>query len=148
MSLKKKGKYLGENNPNYGKEVSLETIEKIRQKALGRKTSEEAKQKLSKSSKKMWEDRREELYKRIFTEEFRKKLSEKAKGRKIPEETRRKMSENSAKNKSKLVLNLETGIYYDSIKEASKATIWAESTLRGMLNPNSKQPNRTNFIKV
>lgn len=39
----------GENNPNYGKHLSDETKEKIRQSRLGTKSSEQTKQKLSES---------------------------------------------------------------------------------------------------
>jgi len=37
MSDAKKGKYIGSNNPFYGKQHSPETIEKIRKKSLGKK---------------------------------------------------------------------------------------------------------------
>lgn len=47
-----KGKYVGENNPNFGKKHTEEHKEKIRQSMLGRKNSEEAKIKMSDSSKK------------------------------------------------------------------------------------------------
>lgn len=47
---------------------------------------------------------------------------------------------------SKIVLNLETGIFYDSIKEACKTTYFSYDYFKSMLNGNSK--NKTNFIQV
>jgi group I intron endonuclease len=58
-------------------------------------------------------------------------------GRKHTEEHRRKVSENNAKNNSKLVLNTETGIYYDSIKDAAIAHGIIHSTLKNRVNGSS-----------
>ncbi len=48
--------------------------------------------------------------------------------------------------RSKLVLNLVTGIYYDSVKDASEATGLPYPTLCSCLN--GTNPNKTNFIMV
>ena len=65
-------------------------------------------------------------------------------GKKCSEETRKKMSENS-KN-SKIILNTQTGVFYDSIKDAGKSININYSTLRYYLQNNCK--NKTPFILV
>lgn len=59
--------------------------------------------------------------------------------------TIRKIS-NAKKGKGKLVLNLETGIYYDSATEASYTLNMNRSTLMGYLN--NCRPNKSPFIYV
>lgn len=147
MSLLATGRE-GMNNPMFGKTHSEYTKRLISKKAQGRTVSDEVKKKLKESSKKMWAERYDELYNRIFTTEFREKIKQANLGRVINKEVREKMSKNSAKNKSKLVLDLQTGIYYDSIKDASLTTNYAESTVRCMLNSKSKRRNRTSFVLV
>lgn len=44
------------------------------------------------------------------------------------------------------VLNIETGIYYDSILEASQAANMKYSTFRAMLN--GRAPNKTNYVQL
>jgi hypothetical protein len=51
MSSKMKGKYIGENNPMYGKSHKEETKRKIKNKATGRIVSDETKKKMSQSQK-------------------------------------------------------------------------------------------------
>jgi hypothetical protein len=46
----------------------------------------------------------------------------------------------------KLVINLETGIFYDSITEAAKTTIYRKEALTSMLNGSRK--NITSFITI
>lgn len=53
-----------------------------------------------------------------------------------------------SKNRSKLVLNLETGIYYDNAKEACETTNYNPLTFVNMLNPKNKHTNKTQFIYV
>lgn len=79
-----------------------------------------------------------------MSDESRRKMSESHKGKKLTEEHRRKFSQ----GKSKLVLNMETGIYYSSITEASKSTIYSSGHLKNMLNPNDSKRNRTNLVTV
>lgn len=55
-------------------------------------------------------------------------------------------SQKALETHSKKVLNLETGIYYDSAKEASKTTNIGYSLFRTMLN--GRSPNKTCFIYV
>lgn len=111
MSELRKGTNKGENNPMYGRHHTKETRKKIsdkvnewykthesafknrkhteetkerlRQLQTGKKASEETRQKLSESSKKMWKNNREELLiknkenglkRRIYTEDKRKEI--------------------------------------------------------------------------
>jgi hypothetical protein len=53
---------------------------------------------------------------------------------------------NSPAPNKKLVVNLETGIFYDSITEASKTTIYRKEALTSMLNGSRK--NLTSFITI
>jgi len=46
----------------------------------------------------------------------------------------------------KLVLNLDTGIFYTSVREACNTTIWKYNYFKSMLNPKSKDTNKTSFI--
>ncbi|MBL7084335.1 MAG: hypothetical protein ISS41_12000 [Candidatus Aminicenantes bacterium] len=88
-SLAKRGK----NHPNWGKHLSKETREKIRQANLGRKYNEETKRKISKANKgkATWNKgkacpqlsgKNNGNYGKKFSEEHRKKLSESHKGKK------------------------------------------------------------------
>ncbi len=67
----------------------------------------------------------------------------------VTEDTRRKAllwhlsDENTIK---KLVLNLETGIFYNSLKEACKTTNYKYDYFKDMLNPKSKSKNKTSFV--
>jgi hypothetical protein len=109
--------------------------------------SDETKLKLSESTKKLWED-----------ESYNKHMSESHKGQ-IPwnkglnmwsEENKEKISgENNhcygkKAHNSKLVLNLETGIFYESSLEASKVTNFKPNYFRRMLSGDRK--NKTSFI--
>lgn len=64
-------------------------------------------------------------------------------GRKHTAEHKLKVSVNNAKNKSKIVIDLNNGIFYDSAKEVSDLYNIKHSTLRAMLNGTNK--NKTNF---
>lgn len=108
-----------------GMKHSDETKDKIRMKALGRiphnlgiKASEETKQKLRKP-----------------------KTKEHARKSALGKVGKRTGAEN---HKSKLVLNTETGIYYDCAKAASISTNIAHSTMRSKLNGN--KVNRSSFV--
>lgn len=91
MSNKMKGKYVGENNPMYGKYHNEETKEKIRNKSTGRKLSEETKQKISRKNKG-----------KIISEETKRKISKSNTGtnngmygKKHSEESKNKISNNN-----------------------------------------------------
>lgn len=46
---------------------------------------------------------------------------------------------------AKLIIDLSTGVYYDSIIDAAEAICISPSNLRHQLNPNSRSINRTNL---
>jgi group I intron endonuclease len=104
-SLESRLKTSGINNCNYGKPMPEETKDKIRQKRLGQKWTPEARQRMSRDRK----------------------------GRICSPEALRHMSENNGRNK--LIINLETGIYYRSIIEAAasmgKKRYWLADKLNG-----------------
>lgn len=86
----------GKNNHFYGKHHTKESIEKIRQKKLGSKLSEETKAKISKGNKG-----------KIVSEETRRKIGETHKGlpgfwkgKHLPEETKQKIREAQKGEKS------------------------------------------------
>jgi hypothetical protein len=78
------------------------------------------------------------------TPESKSKMSNFHKGKVLTKEHREKIA--SYKSRSKLVLNLETGIYYISAKEVSELIGCAHSTMRNKLNGGKR--NDTNFIYV
>lgn len=82
-------KLSGVNNPRYGKKLSDETKQKIREKAIGRRLSPETKLKLSKAGI----GEKNHFYGKCHSDEAREKISKKAIGRKRSDEDRRKMSE-------------------------------------------------------
>jgi group I intron endonuclease len=119
----------GVETPMFGKNHTEETKQKIREKNTGH----------------------------ICTEETRKILSEKNSGelngfygKTHTEKTKQKMSVNHAdfsKGKhpmAKLVLDLETGIFYDCVEDASNVLGIKRGTLTSWLS--GKRPNKSNFI--
>ena len=92
--------------------------------------SEETRKKMSESKK----GEKGSFYGKKHTEENKQKQRERQLGRKHTEEHRRKVSLNNAKNMAKIVLDLNTGIFYESAKEASEYYGIKHSTLRSMLN--------------
>ena len=129
--------------------LSEETCKKIikslkgNKRFLGKKHTNEAKIKISESSK----GNKHNLGKKL-SEETKLKMSESLKGNtnslgfKHSEETREKMS----KAKSKIILNLETGIIYLGCEEAANSIGINRSTLINYLCGNNK--NKTSFIYV
>jgi group I intron endonuclease len=103
---------------------------------FGKKQSEDAKKKMS-------------LAKQNLSIEVIKKYSDYAKNR--TEQHRKKLSE-SQKGKlpinSKLVLNLETGIYYNSVEEASKTLSKGQGSRTLSCKLRGSRKNNTNFIYV
>ena len=122
--------------------LSKETKNKIRYKAIGRKASEETKIKMSLSRKGKYS-----TYKgKKHTEETKNKISLSLLGNKRG--CNKIMSENekeNLKNKfSKIILNLQTGVFYLGTKEAAFYNNLNHSTLKNRLNGNLK--NNTNLI--
>lgn len=127
-----KGRYLGENNPMYGKDWRQgKTLEELQQHSINK----------SNSLKGLLIGERNGMYGKtspfkgkVHTEEVKSVMSEKRK-----EWFRNNMSKNS-----KLVLNLETGIFYNSAKEASSVYGYKYTTLKSQLN--GTVTNRSNMI--
>ena len=117
-----------------GKKQSQETINKRIASRKGYSPSKETRIKISLS----------QIGKKLSTE-TRLKMSKSRMGKKLSDSAKNKVSENN----SKLLLNTETGIYYNSIKEASELLSIKYTTLATKLNPNCKNSsNNTNLIFV
>ena len=118
LSLSKQGVFNGGNNPMFGKKHSEKSKELIRQKALGRRLTENHKSKISeglkKSGYKISDEHKEKLRKLKtgvnLTDSQKEKISKTRKERQIP-----------APNKIQ-ILDSYTGFFYESIKEASEIT--------------------------
>jgi len=142
--------------------VSEETKQKLRNANLGKKASEETKLKMSIKGKgrivsdetklkmKAWK-------RKPLSEEHKNKISIANVGRKMLESTKiaviaantgrpcsQKTKESVSKAKSKIIFNHINGIYYNSIKEASKIYNIKRTTLTAMLVGQNK--NKTNLI--
>lgn len=85
---------------------------------------------------------------------FGKKHSEETKhkirlvhlGKKLTKEHREKVSKNNARHNSKIVIDLESGIFYNSAKEASIYKCIPHSTLRNRLNGGLKNNTMLQYI--
>lgn len=158
-SLDKSGKYSEELKQkiglgNKGKIVSEKTRLKIslankgNQIWLGRKHTEETKKKMSQSAKiKIFtEIHRLNLSKarvrRVVSEDTKQLISTALKGRRPPAKT----IEASRLVTTKIILDLETGIYYEGRKAASDAKNINFFTLRGQLT--GKHKSKTSLVYV
>jgi hypothetical protein len=114
-----------------GKKHTEETKQKLRDASLGKKVSDETRRKISEKAKGrvVSQETRDKISKAQLTDinSMRGKSGEKHPnyGKKWSEESRKKMSESQKKllasgyihTSSKLVLDLETGFFYDSAKD-------------------------------
>lgn len=151
-----KGKFLGNKNPNYGKNHTDEAKDKIRKKALGRVVSDETRKKLSIKNKGkkgfVWTDEmRQKLSEsrknnnpfkgKTHTPEVRARLSEINKKPKS-EEHKRKISEtlkgNKPGNMRKVIVD---GIEYESLSYAARQIGIPISTMKNRL----KSPKFDNY---
>lgn len=152
-SIKKMSESAKGNKNMLGKKHSEETKRVLSDKAKGFKHTEESKIKISEAGKG-----------RVFNEEIRNKISESNKGkvfskerrlkisialsgRKIPEDVVRKRSVKISRGsnyKAKLIINLDTGIYYDCVQDACDSANMNRSTLNNYLCGNRK--NKTSFV--
>jgi hypothetical protein len=80
-----------------------------------------------------------------ITEETRERMSRATKGINNPFYGR-KHSRESMINHGSIVLNLETGIFYDSMREAYLLTQYKYKTFKAMLNGQNR--NKTSFVQV
>lgn len=125
-----------------------EQIEANRQRNLGRKHNEQAKRKVSE----YWAERRSRGIKgKPLTSEQKIKLSSSLKERfrkfGMPENSKKTQFKKGYKSMSSLlVLDLETGIYYDSIMDAARSKNITKKAIYNRLT--GKVKNNTSFILV
>lgn len=113
------------------------------------KLSEETIKKMSKSlkGKKAWNKGMKGQGKgRVFSEVTRRKLSISNTGRFYSNETREKLRRNNPSNK--IVLDLNTGVYYYSITDLANVLGINASTLYDKLTERKNYKNKTNYIIV
>lgn len=138
MSIVRKGKKGG----MLGKTHSIETKNKISIFNLGKKYSKETREKISKANK----GKIGSMLGKKHSIETKQKMSLSLKGNKRG--CNKVMSENEKQNLinkfSKIILNLETGVFYLGTKEAAFYNNLNASTLKNRLNGNLK--NNTNLI--
>jgi group I intron endonuclease len=115
-----------------------ESKDKMRNAKLGKKISNKTKERMSLAQKG-----------RMVTQETRDKISDSEKGKYVSPETRKKISDivkNSPPANTKMTINLETGIFYNTIKEAAATTNIRYKTLAAYLSGRLK--NKTMFALV
>ena len=136
---------------NLGKKMSIESIVKSKlglkrryengyiNPRLGSNHTEEAKTKLSisKTGKKLSDFHKEKIRLSLLG-------SKRLAGRKLSDSHKLNCKINATKYKSKIVLDLSNGVYYDSAKDLSDISKIPHSTLRSKLNGCSN--NNTNYI--
>ena len=117
-------RFSGQGNPMYGKKMSQESIEKAS---------------LKKRGKSSWN----KGLKNIYSDECLKKMSLSKKGTLA---WNKGLKNVNGKGQAKLVLDLNSGVYFESAKEASIAIEMKHSTLKSKLNGSNK--NNTSLIYV
>lgn len=125
----------GEGNVNMV--VSELTKQKLRDANIGKKGVYV----MPDSMKKYLSEKRKGI---VFSEEHKRKLREAKLGTKRSQETKSKISEHN--NKKKLVLDTESGVFFESVKEAAKAYLINYSYLVSMLCGDAR--NKTKLIYV
>jgi len=117
-------RFSGVNNPMYGKRLPKETIERISQSNKGRSVWNQGK-------------------KGVYSDETLKKMSDCKKGCIA---WNKGMKNVNGKGLAKLVIDFNTGIFYESAKEASIAIGLKHTTLKSQLNGTNK--NKTSMMYV
>jgi group I intron endonuclease len=118
--------------------TSIEVRKKISDSAKGRKHSKETKEKLSNKHK------GKKLAKEHIDKIVSKLKGRKGHNKKATQETKELCRVNATKHKSKLVIDTNTGVFYQSAKEASDLLKIKHSTLRCWLNGTNK--NQSSLI--
>ena len=136
------------SNKQKGKKLTDEHKEKLRLKSIGNKSTLGQKQspetiakrvaKITglKRTPKQIENLRKSIIGFKHTDETRKNMSKAKKGKRLPK--------NVIEKRSKIILNLETGIYYIGTKEASEQTPLSKAAFTRRMNGYFK--NNTSFI--
>lgn len=114
------------------KRHSEETKKKISESNKGKLVSKESRQKMSETKKKTTLGENNSFYGKKHTDEFKQQRS--------------KIRTSGGNPNAKLVLNLETGIYYDCVKDAAQSNALNKGTLSGWLR--NRYPNKSSFIYV
>ena len=87
---------------------------------------------------------------KIWTTQSRKKSSISSKGKKLSKETKEKMStfwkNFKGSNRSNIVLDTQTGVFYNSLREASQYYNFSYTCLTSMIT--GQNPNKSNLIYV
>lgn len=129
-----------------GRKVSDETRRKISEAHMGMRASEETrkKQREAKAGRKLSEEHKakisESLRGAVRSEKHREKIRQTLMGHPVSKETKIKIGEN---NKiAVMVINIETGIYFNSIMEAAIAHNITHSQLSNKLRGGGKYPFR------
>lgn len=112
----KKGVYVGDKNPFYGKKHTEEYKEKARIRSTGIKYSEESRIKKSLAMKEIWQKNRE----------------------------KRLMAVPLISPKGKVVIDINTGVFYYSLMDAEKYYPFDRKELASMLN--GEKENKTSLI--
>lgn len=134
---------------NKGRNHNDDTKEKISQKNKGRKLSEEHKKLINPLGRKLSDETKNKISTsnkgRIVSEETREKISKTSTGRKLPRSTKDNISNKLIGNNygGKLILDLYTGIYYDSIIDLSKCY---STSYKKIYNQINKDKNRYLFV--
>ena len=112
-----------------------ESLMLIQQSSIGRVLSDEHKEKISKGN-----------IGKKHSQETKDKISKRHKGRKMTKSHKRKAIKNLKPGNDKLVLDLNTGVFYDSLKEASSysrySNIYISKMVRGKIN------NKTGLVYI
>jgi hypothetical protein len=117
-------KFSGSGNPMYGKKLSKESIEKSRQKRLGMTAWNKGKT-------------------GIYSEKHLKQMSESRLGQKA---WNKGMKNVNGIGMAKMVIDLNTGIYYESARKASEAINMKHSTLKSKLNGSNKNNTSMRYV--
>jgi len=137
-SKKSKERMAAAGRRQKGKVVSQEAREKIRQKLLGTKASDETKKKLSEMRK----GEGNSFFGKQHTEETRRKISEKKKGKKMPKAS----VDRRAKKIMKRIYFLDLDIHFESAVAAGKHFGLHASTISNMLNGHIKNRFNLSFV--
>ena len=108
MSQLRKGKFVGADNPNYGRKHTPEERKKMSERMMGKYVGE-----------------KHPRYGKHPSEESRKRMSEARKSSPLAQEQIRKMNQAKAKK----VLCVETGVVYSSTKEVERRTGFLSSNI-------------------
>lgn len=116
-----------------------ETIKKMRQANIGKEMPESVRLKISKTCGERWkaapwhtglQGEKNPFYGKRHSDEAKAKM-------------RRSKNVGGDNIRARIVINLETGVFYDCAREAAESSIYKQEHLRGMLNGNKR--NKTSF---